>query len=290
MSIVDAANMERDAREIKRALEDIGCPVCEGDTIKDIPDIIRKKCHHGPQHVFNAVIEGGPGIKARLINGKGYKISATDKAELTQDISEDLCAGNSVGKALFYIVNKLIPKAAKEAALSPYIVDIEFVKTSYAGDDVYCNRFFGEKGRGRKTGLRQDEWYLKIYVVSQIEPIYVCAGAMIADIKEDIMNDTHRMCDNMIRRALKDHGFDCKPSKPERPHHPCHDHKDPRPHILSCEDIDKLWHHFDGKYEEDCDCDCCQDDEILIPDDLDEGFAFGGVRPGIEDMEYPTKF
>ena len=269
MSIVDAANLERDCREIKRALEDIGCPVCDADTIKDLPDIIRKKCHHGPQQVLNAVIEPGAGIKVKQIPGKGYKISADDRAELTRDLSPELCAGLSVGKALFQIVNRIIPEGNKEAAVAPNIVDVDFIKSSYAGDDMYCNRFFAERGRGRKTGLRPDEWYLKITVVSQVEPIYVCMGALLLDVKEDIYKNTHRMCDNMIRRAFKEHGFDLKPGKPDtKPdlgckdkHHHCHDY---RP--LTEEDLDNLWHHFDEDYNCDCGCDCNRDEDSEEPE------------------------
>ena len=254
MSIVDAAQSEKSVREIKRALEDIGCPVCDADTITDIPDIIRKKCHHGPQHVFNAVIEGGPGIQARLINGKGYKISANDKAELTADLNQELVAGTSIGKALFTIVNKLIPAAAKYGAGAPYIVDVEFVKSSYAGDDSYYNRYFGERGRGRRTGLRPSEWYLKIYVVSQIEPIYTCMGEVITDVQNELMKEMHKMCDQMITRALKEfahlHGYDfIEQPNCRKPIVVDSGYKHPRP-SLSEADIFEIWktmspHHHD---------------------------------------------
>lgn len=287
MSIVDAAQAEKDCREIKRALEDIGCPVCDGDTIKDIPDIIRKKCHHGPQHVFNAVIEGGPGIQARLINGKGYKISANDKAELTADLNKELVAGTTVGKALFTIVNELIPNAAKYGANAPYIVDVEFIKTSFAGDDEYCNRYFGNRGRGRKTGLRPGEWYLKIYVVSQVEPIYACLGEVLTDIQNEILKETHKMCDQMIQRAIKEfainHGYDFiekpKPQKPiviencRPPRGPHHHH---RP-TLTESDIYEMWHlmghghHNHHHHKPGC---RPEGSEVQIPENIDPGFSY----------------
>lgn len=292
MSIVDAANKERDVLEIKRALEDIGCPVCDGDTIKDIPEIIRKKCHHGPQHVFNAIIEGGPGIKARLINGKGYKISANDHAELTSDLTPDLVAGTSIGKALFTIVNKLIPKAAYQGAMAPSIVDATFTKIDYTGSDSYVNRAYGKKGRGIKRDLRPNTWYLKVTLMSQIEPLYICVGELVQDIKNDMLRETHKLCGNMIERALEEYsrayGFDfvplknrpCRPAGPhghkhEHEHCPKHQHKPcPRP----SDDVVLFPDELDPDFSVDPDW------EVMFPDELDPNFD---VMPEGPQVNFP---
>jgi hypothetical protein len=207
---------------IKAALHEIGVDVSSVDDLEDAAKAIRSECVTGPNAVVNATISGGTGIRVVPVDRKGYKISSTADGLLTADIDNNLKRGSSVQKALTYIIRDKIPAAISEAIATPAIVSIETFKAESDGVDFYENRAYGAKGKGRKSGLHPYEWYLKIYTISSVEPLYVGLGNMLEDVKHDIFCDLAHMVDRQIQEAIKQHinkshgGFVKRP-RPVRP-------------------------------------------------------------------------
>ena len=184
-SISESLNITRATTTLTSALQSIGCTVCDDATINDLASIIKDQCCIGPKAVVNAKLVSGPGVKISPIEKSGYRISSTSGGTLIDDISDDLIKGMTMQKVLSYIVNHEIPAAVKKAIQTPAVVGTDLFKCSYDGIDYYCNRSFGTKGHGKKTGLRPDKWYIRIYLTSQKEPLYIDMGPMVADVIKD---------------------------------------------------------------------------------------------------------
>lgn len=225
-TILDRARANQSLEDCRKALRDIGLDVSDIEDLGDVAKAIRKDCVTGPNAVFNATLQSGPGIKITPVERQGYKISSNSEATLAQDLSDDLPRGTSVHKTLHHIIYHLIPNAIQEAIENPGIVGIETFKAQNDGIDYYDNRFFGKKGKGRKTGLHPHEWYIKIYTTSSAEPLYVGMGDMLADFKRQLMFDIAHQTERQIEIAMQTHDNKChggmfKPNKPGKPGHPC---------------------------------------------------------------------
>lgn len=182
-----------------------GCNVDENADMDDIADIIDGQMCHCGDPVVNAILVGGPGIKVTPFDRKGYKISASDEALLSGDISNDLPQGTTIHKALFDIVNKQIPRAMRRAAGAPAIVGAEVFRAEPDGCDYYDNKAFPRHGQGRKSGLRPYAWYLKIYLFSQAEPLYVELSALVEGIRIEFLKQARQQTQRMIEQAMFDH-------------------------------------------------------------------------------------
>lgn len=204
-NILEAVTAQRNAADVKSALREIGCDVSGMDDLSDVAKIIREQCVTGPNAVINAKLMSGPGVKITPIDRKGYKISANSDAVLVGDLTDNLPAGTSMHKVLFQIINKMIPDAVRQAAGTPSILSMEIFKAPYDGVDFYDNRAFGAQGQGRRAGLHPDEWYLKVYLYAQREPLYVSFGQLMMDFRKQLMNEVHHMVDHMIREAIREH-------------------------------------------------------------------------------------
>ena len=182
-----------------------GCPICDGATMDDIADAINDNmvCESDP--VVNAILVSGPGIKISPYERRGYTISATDEALISADISDRLPQGTSIHKALFDIVNKQIPCAMRRAAAAPSIVNIEVFRVAADGIDYYDNKAFPRRGQGRKSGLHPHSWYLKVYLFSQAEPLYVDLSDMVESIRKEILHKARHEYREAIRNAMNEH-------------------------------------------------------------------------------------
>ena len=182
-----------------------GCSVDENADIDDIVDVIDDQMSCGCPPVVNAVLVPGTGIKITPYDRKGYKIAANDEAVLTSDISDRLPQGTTIHKALFDIVNKQIPHAMRRAASAPAIVGAEVFRAEPDGIDYYDNKAFSRHGQGRKSGLRPYAWYLKIYLFSQAEPMYVELSAMVESLRTEFLKQARQQTQDMIEHAMFDH-------------------------------------------------------------------------------------
>lgn len=248
-NILQYASANKALGDIKRSLESVGCDICDVESLTDVSKAIRDQLVTGPNAVINASLVSGPGIKISPIDRKGYKISADDTAVLSQDISSSLPKGMSIHKAMFDIVNKIIPAAALEAAYAPSVLDVTFVKVPYDGCDYYPLQ--SQHGNGRKAGLRPNTWYVRITLNSQSEPMYVDMGNVIAEMRNELLCEALHMVDARIAKALgKDPQPDTKTTYPKE---------------------GATWRPVDdycakcGKAKDECECDLCQKDRAKNP-------------------------
>lgn len=248
-NILQYASTNKALSDIKRSLESVGCDICDVESLTDVSKAIRDQLVTGPNAVINASLVSGPGIKISPIDRKGYKISADDTAVLSQDISSSLPKGMSIHKAMFDIVNKIIPAAALEAAYAPSVLDVTFVKVPYDGCDYYPLQ--GQHGNGRKAGLRPNTWYVRITLNSQSEPMYVDMGNVIAEMRNELLCEALHMVDARIAKALgRDPQPDTKTTYPKE---------------------GAMWCPVDdccakcGKAKDECECDLCQKDRAKNP-------------------------
>lgn len=248
-NILQYASANKALSDIKRSLESVGCDICDVESLTDVSKAIRDQLVTGPNAVINASLVSGPGIKISPIDRKGYKISADDTAVLSQDISSSLPKGMSIHKAMFDIVNKIIPAAALEAAYVPSVLDVTFVKVPYDGCDYYPLQ--SQHGNGRKAGLRPNTWYVRITLNSQSEPMYVDMGNVIAEMRDELLCEALHMVDARIAKVLgRDPQPDTKTTYPKE---------------------GAMWCPVDdccakcGKAKDECECDLCQKDRAKNP-------------------------
>lgn len=201
-NLLEHTRSNRAFADLKQALREIGCDVCDIEGLADVPNAIRSQCCTGPNAVVNAAIMPGPGIKVTPIERKGYKISATDEAPISADLNQEYKKGTSIHKVLFNILNKDLPKAMQDAIRAPRIADIEVFKVYEDGIDYFQNAYFGDKGSGRRTGLHPNEWYIKIYTCAQVEPYYLSLAPMIEDLRKEILWEARREADKTMRKLL----------------------------------------------------------------------------------------
>lgn len=244
-NILQYASANKALSDIKRSLESVGCDICDVESLNDVSKAIRDQLVTGPNAVINASLVSGPGIKISPIDRKGYKISADDTAVLSQDISSSLPKGMSIHKAMFDIVNKIIPAAALEAAYAPSVLDVSFVKVPYDGCDYYPLQ--SQHDNGRKAGLRPNTWYVRITLNSQSEPMYVDMGNVIAEMRNELLCEALHMVDARIAKALgKDPQPDTKTTYPKEG-------------AMWCPVDDRC--NKCGKAKDECECDLCKKDK-----------------------------
>lgn len=248
-NILQYASANKALGDIKRSLESVGCDICDVESLTDVSKAIRDQLVTGPNAVINASLVSGPGIKISPIDRKGYKISADDTAVLSQDISSSLPKGMSIHKAMFDIVNKIIPAAALEAAYAPSVLDVTFVKVPYDGCDYYPLQ--SQHGNGRKAGLRPNTWYVRITLNSQSEPMYVDMGNVIAEMRDELLCEALHMVDARIAKALgRDPQPDTKTTYPKEG-------------AMWCPVDDRC--NKCGKAKDECECDLCKKDRAKNP-------------------------
>lgn len=235
-NLLDHARENHDMSKLKQAFQSIGCD-CDFNDIDGAAEAIRRLST--VPTVVNAALMPGPGVKVTPIERKGYKLSANDEAQLTADISDKFRKGTSIHNVLKGIVHHEIPKAMKQAIRAPRVSDITVFKVYDDGIDYYDNPYFGPKGQGRKSGLQPCAWYIKLYTVSQVEPLYVCLSPMVEDLRREILLETRREADKAIEAAIHKLSHElglhpipwpgCGCEKPEHPghHRPGHGHHRP---------------------------------------------------------------
>lgn len=232
-NLLDHVRENRDISTLKDAFESIGCN-CDFNDINGAADAIRRLST--VPTVVNATLMPGPGVKVTPIERKGYKLSANSEALLVADINEKYRKGASIHNVLKGIVHHDIPKAMKHAIRAPRVSDITVFKVYDDGIDYYDNPYFGPKGQGRKSGLQPCTWYIKIYTVSQVEPLYIGLSPLVEDLRRELLRETRREADKAIEAAIHklSHELGLHPIPwpghcgcTDSPHHPGHHH--PRP-------------------------------------------------------------
>lgn len=228
-NLLDHARENRDMNTLKQAFKSIGCD-CDFNDIDGAAECIRELST--VPTVVNATLMPGPGVKVTPIERKGYKLSANSEAVLIADINGKFRKGTSIHNVLGDIVNCEIPKAMKMAIRAPRVSDIVVFKVCDDGVDYYDNPYFGPKGRGRKSGLQPCAWYVKLYTIAQVEPLYVCLSPMVEDLRREILLEARHETDKAIAAAIHKLKHELGLLPPHYPgcgcdHKPCHGHHCP---------------------------------------------------------------
>ena len=166
---------------LKNAIEGAGVKVSSNTGLWQYPEIIRNKMAVNTVNGIN------------LIGGDCIKVSyAVDNDILTYEIATSVDS---------YKLER--PKWAKEnnqwdkiltaqdifddlfANILPNVHGVhagDMTSTDYDGNDtkMWNNTLFGVTGW--KTGLKQSSRYLRLYLTSQHEPLYICTGSYIEEI------------------------------------------------------------------------------------------------------------
>lgn len=166
---------------LKNAIEGAGVKIPSSTGLWQYPDIIRNKMAVNTVNGINIV--GGDCIKISYTVDNdilNYEISTSidsyklnrpkwanvnnkwDKELSVQDIFDDLFAN-------------ILPNIR-----GVYAGDM--TSSDYNGNDTteWRNELFGVSGH--KTGLKQSSRYLRLYLTSQHEPLYICTGSYIEEI------------------------------------------------------------------------------------------------------------
>jgi hypothetical protein len=166
---------------LKNAIEGVGVKIPSSTGLWQYPDIIRNKMAVNTVNGINIV--GGDCIKISYTVDNdilNYEISTSidsyklnrpkwanannkwDKELSVQDIFDDLFAN-------------ILPNIR-----GVYAGDM--TSSDYNGNDTteWRNELFGVSGH--KTGLKQSSRYLRLYLTSQHEPLYICTGSYIEEI------------------------------------------------------------------------------------------------------------
>lgn len=166
---------------LKTAIEGAGVKVPSKTGLWQYPEIIRNKMAVNTVNGINLV--GGDCIKISytvendIVNYEiatsldSYKLNRPKWASNNNQWGKDL----SVQTIFDDLFANILPNIR-----GVYAGDT--TSTDYDGNDttIWKNELFGVSGQ--KTGLKQSSRYLRLYLTSQHEPLYICIGSYIEDI------------------------------------------------------------------------------------------------------------
>ena len=166
---------------LKNAMEGAGVKVSSNTGLWQYPEIIRKKMAVNTVNGINLIGDDCINISYTVDNDLlTYEISTSlDTYELKRP--NWVKDNNQWGKKLSVqnIFDDLF------ANILPNVRGVyagDMTSTDYSGNDMteWYNELFGVKGS--KSGLKQSSRYLRLYLTSQHEPLYICVASNIEDI------------------------------------------------------------------------------------------------------------
>lgn len=166
---------------LKRAMEGAGVKVASNTGLWQYPEIIRKKMAVNTVNGINLI--GGdcikiiPTVENDIIN---YEISTSVE---TYKLNRPIWANPNNKWDSDFTVQALFDDLF--ANILPSVRGVyagDITSSDYSGADTkeWRNELFGVSGW--KTGLKQSSRYLRLYLTSQHEPLYICIGSFIEDI------------------------------------------------------------------------------------------------------------
>lgn len=186
-SLLEHVMINKLSDELNEAITSVGGDTSSASGPKDYPGIIRDQLtlKGGTSEV--GVLKEGDGITVKKISG-GYQISSNSNSILISDLNiphnvdndsniDIIPAGTTIQETFEKLFGDILPTL-------PSIISGDVIKASIDGTDNYKNPNF--PGIGIKSGLEPQELYIRIFIASQQEPIYInCSqlGGSIATIE-----------------------------------------------------------------------------------------------------------
>lgn len=175
-SLVEHSIFNNFDEELRDAIIAAGGTVPEGTCPCDYPSIIKDQL----TTTKNIVLEGGLGIKI-VKDGDKYTISANTEATTTNDLRppynidndpdiDTIPAGTSAQEVFNKLFENILPSL-------PSVLSGDIIKASDNGTDQYQNPNYPETGI--KSGLNPSEYYIRLFLASKQEPIYISCAALI---------------------------------------------------------------------------------------------------------------
>lgn len=165
-NIVERSIIDKFVTNVDAAITDVGGDTSEAKTPCDYASIIRKQLTVKGGGLME--LAEGNGIKITQ-DGNIYTISATAEAITTIPLSptypndEDIPAGTSVQDILVKLFDTILPSI-------PSLLKGDIITAASNGTDQYNHPKFGD---GIASGLNPSEKYIRLFVFSQKEPIYI---------------------------------------------------------------------------------------------------------------------
>ena len=173
-SLLEHVMINKLSDELNEAITSVGGDTSSASGPNDYPGIIRDQLtlKGGTSEV--GVLKEGDGITVEKISG-GYQISSNSNSILISDLNiphnidddsniDIIPAGTTIQKTFETLFEDILPTL-------PSIISGDVIKASIDGTDNYKNPNF--PGIGVKSGLEPQELYIRIFIASQQEPIYI---------------------------------------------------------------------------------------------------------------------
>lgn len=112
-------------------------------------------------------------------NGDSKMLTATSEAVLVGDLNSSVLVDESIpkGESIQNVLEKLFTEIIPFKI--PSVLEGDVIVASEDGKDFYTNHIdTSDRKNYIKTGLQQGESYIRLFVISQVEPIYINVSAL----------------------------------------------------------------------------------------------------------------
>ena len=177
-SLLEHVMINKLSDELNEAIISVGGDTSCASGPMDYPGIIRDQLSANGFTGSNSLVEGD-GVTIERVEG-GYKISSNSSAVLIDDLqpihnidgdpnADVIPAGTSIQDVFEKLFEDILPTL-------PSIIQGDIIKSTINGTDQYQNPNFTELAT--KSGLVPETLYIRIFLVSQQEPIYISCSPL----------------------------------------------------------------------------------------------------------------
>lgn len=182
-SLLEHVMVNKLSSELKDAINTVGGDASSATGPMDYPQIIIDQLTAKQASTDGSTLYAGDGITINQ-NGDGFIISANSNATLANSITlphnidndvkvDTISAGTSIQRTLEIICNDVIPTI-------PSVLSGDIIKASENGTDQYQHPYFDDIGV--KSGLVPERYYIRMFIASQQEPVYIEMIGEIGDV------------------------------------------------------------------------------------------------------------
>ena len=180
-NILETSMVNGIEQNLKDALTDVGANVSDANCLWDLPDIIRKTLIANTIQGIN--LRGNGGIKLVPTTENGITTYTRSTSVETFNLkrpgyaSDNAYFGNEMPVQMIFddLFDNILPKVK-----GVHAGDVTVSNNDGEDTKQWLNSYFD--AAGRKTGLIPNTKYLRLYLTSIQEPLYISLGSMTDDI------------------------------------------------------------------------------------------------------------